>query len=175
MKISTGFDYNLYLVGLSGTGKSTCGKILSQKLSLTFIDLDKEIIKNEKTSISNIFKNKGEKYFRKIENNILKKYSKKINCIIATGGGIVENYSNIEIMKNTGKIIWLRASPKQISKRLNSKYAEHRPLLGETPKVENIAEMLEKRQHLYNKAEFKIDTNKNSPNEIATTLSKLLQ
>jgi len=67
MKISTGFDYNLYLVGLSGTGKSTCGKILSQRLSLTFIDLDKEIIKNEKTSISNIFKYKGEKYFRKIE------------------------------------------------------------------------------------------------------------
>lgn len=175
MKISNGFDYNLYLVGLSGTGKSTCGKILSQRLNLTFIDLDKEITKTEKTSISNIFKNKGEKYFRKIENNILEKYSKKINCIIATGGGIVENYSNIEIMKKTGKIIWLRASPKEISKRLNSKYAEHRPLLGETPKVENIDEMLEKRQKLYNKAEFKIDTNKNSPNEIATTLSKLLQ
>ena len=175
MKISNGFDYNLYLVGLSGTGKSTCGKILSQRLNMIFIDLDKEIIRKEKTSISNIFKNKGEKYFRKIENNILEKYSKKIYCIIATGGGIVENYSNIKLMKKTWKIILLTASPKQISKRLNSKYAEHRPLLGGTPKVENIAEMLEKRQHLYNKAEFKIDTNKNSPNEIATTLSKLLQ
>ena len=174
MKDNHEFDYNLYLIGLSGTGKSTCGKMLSQKLNLIFIDLDKEITKKEKTPISEIFLKKGEKYFRKIETSLLEKFSKKKNHIISTGGGIVENNYNMEVMKNSGKVIWLTASPINITKRLNSKYAEYRPLLGNSPNVKIISQMLEKRKLVYNQAEFKINTNNNSPSEVVKKLSKLL-
>ncbi|MBM31777.1 MAG: shikimate kinase [Chloroflexi bacterium] len=174
MKNDHKFDYNLYLIGLSGTGKTTCGRILSEKLNFIFIDLDKEISKNENTSITEIFLKKGEKYFRKIESSLLEKFSKKKNHIISTGGGIIENNSNMRIMKNSGKIIWLTASPKEISKRLSSKYAEKRPLLGDSPNIQTISQMLEKREFLYNQAEFKINTDNNSPTQVVKNLSKLL-
>ena len=77
-------------------------------------------------------------------------------------------------MKNSGKVIWLTASPINITKRLNSKYAEYRPLLGNSPNVKIISQMLEKRKLVYNQAEFKINTNNNSPSEVVKKLSKLL-
>ena len=175
MNINTLFDFNLYLVGLSGTGKSTCGRLLSDKLRLTFIDLDKEISKTEKVPIPQIFELKGEQYFRTLETSILEFFSENTKQVVATGGGIVENYSNIQIMKNTGKMVWLKASPVQISKRLSFKYADPRPLLGDFPDVTTISKMLKRRQHLYSEAELAIDTNKNSPSQIVTILSKFLQ
>ena len=121
MKDNHEFDYNLYLIGLSGTGKSTCGKMLSQKLNLIFIDLDKEIIKKEKTPISEIFLKKGEKYFRKIETSLLEKFSKKKNHIISTGGGIVESNYNMEEEEPKADMIMIPTTSANNSNSANCK------------------------------------------------------
>ena len=78
---------NIVLSGMMGSGKSTIGAILSKKLKLDFIDIDKKIEINEKKKITEIFRTKGEAYFRKLETNISLSYLKKDNQVISLGGG----------------------------------------------------------------------------------------
>ena len=82
---------NVILTGMMGVGKSTIGKKLARKLKLKFIDIDRLIEKKEKSSISEIFSQNGESYFRKIEKNITLEELKKDNCVIALGGGTFLN------------------------------------------------------------------------------------
>lgn len=120
----------LYLIGMPGCGKTTLGKICAESLKVHFIDLDYEIIKKEKMSISEIFLKKGEEYFRKIEKDFLENTLKFNNAIISTGGGIVKNYENILTMKKLGKIIYLNCSLNILEQRV-SKNPNKRPLLKE--------------------------------------------
>ena len=78
---------NIVLIGMMGSGKSSIGKILSKKLNLNFIDIDKKIEESENNTISDIFEKRGESYFRKIEENISINYLKLENKIISLGGG----------------------------------------------------------------------------------------
>ena len=90
---------NLVLIGMMGSGKSTIGYLLAKKLKFLFIDIDKNIEKNEETTISNIFKEKGEKYFRDIEEKItLDVLKKKSNCVISLGGGAFINKNIQELV-----------------------------------------------------------------------------
>ena len=90
---------NIVLVGLMGAGKTSVGKILSQKLSLDFIDTDELIAEEEKLSIPEIFSQKGEAEFRKTEQKVILKISKYSDKIISTGGGSFENDDNIKNLK----------------------------------------------------------------------------
>jgi shikimate kinase len=96
----------IILIGFMGSGKSYSGKILAQNYNHPFLDLDMEIQKKEKLSINDIFKNKGEKYFREIESEVL--LNSEPNCVISTGGGIVESNVNRDFLKRPENyIIWL--------------------------------------------------------------------
>ena len=118
----------IYLIGSMGSGKTTIGKMLASKLHLPFIDIDKKIEQKEKMAISDIFKENGENYFRKIESDILTKYSAFNEFVISTGGGAVLSQDNKKILNN-GYKIYLKISIDAQYNRV--KHRKHRPLLIE--------------------------------------------
>ncbi|MBQ5800483.1 MAG: shikimate dehydrogenase [Clostridia bacterium] len=98
---------NIVLVGMPSSGKSTVGKILSAETGKAFIDTDEEIVKRTGKEISDIFKEKGESYFRLLESEIIKELSLKEGAVIATGGGAILNERNIELLKENGRVYFL--------------------------------------------------------------------
>ena len=118
---------NLILIGFMGSGKSTVGKILAEKPEMKFLDTDLEIEKEQGRSVQVIFSEKGEEYFRKLENEMSKKLSTENNTIISTGGGIILNKENIEYLKKDGVVFFLDVAKKTLYKRLIS--SKGRPLL----------------------------------------------
>ena len=111
-----------------GTGKSSVGCQLAKERGWNFIDLDELIELKEQRRIVDIFAKDGEAYFRKIEKNILKQVSTQKKFVVACGGGVVLDKDNIKLMKKTGRMICLYASPEQILKRVSLN--NDRPLLN---------------------------------------------
>lgn len=136
---------NIYLVGFMGTGKTTVGRELAKNKKWSFVDLDKSIEVKEKRKIADIFAKDGEAGFRRIEKKTLKEVSKNDAQVVACGGGIVVDRDNIQIMKETGKIICLSAPVEVILKR-TSKYS-HRPLLNVPDPKTKIESLLRKEPH----------------------------
>lgn len=98
---------NIVLVGMPSSGKTTVGKLISEKLNMQFVDTDDLIVKKEGTPIPKIFEKHGEDYFRKIESEIIFEVSKRQNCVIATGGGAVLNSLNPYHLIENGRIYFL--------------------------------------------------------------------
>jgi len=154
----------IYITGFMTSGKSTVGPILANVLGFEFIDLDKEIVAEENLSIVEIFEKKGENYFRELETRMLKKFSEKDDLIIALGGGTITDDTNFEIIKKTGKVIYLKVTPAVLYKRLKNKI--DRPLVrdlvlnGNSEKdfVEKIEELLLKRNKYYEQADLIIES-----------------
>ncbi|MCX5708468.1 MAG: shikimate kinase [Candidatus Omnitrophica bacterium] len=157
---------NIYLVGFMGTGKSSVGLRISREIKGDFIDLDKFIEEQENKTISDIFKEKGEPYFRGLEKNFLKDVAVKKNQIIACGGGIVIDPDNIKLMKSNGTMVCLTASPDVIMER--TRKSNHRPLLNVPDPQEAIRALLADRQKFYSQADITIDTSEISIKEVAT-------
>ena len=111
---------NLVLTGMMGVGKSTIGKLLSKNLKMQFIDIDSEIEKNELMPIKNVFKKKGEKYFREIEKKITLKKIKEKNSIIALGGGSFEDLEVREEILENCISFWLDLNLKETALRLKN-------------------------------------------------------
>lgn len=107
----------IVLIGFMGAGKTTVGELLSRKMHIPFIDLDKAIVELENLSIPEIFEKFGEAYFRKLEHDVLKTYINK-NIIIATGGGIIENPNNMEILQQNNLNIWVDANINTVYNRI---------------------------------------------------------
>jgi shikimate kinase len=157
-------EKRIYLTGFMTSGKSTIGPILANVLGLEFFDLDKVIESKEKQTIVEIFEKKGEAYFRELEFGILQNLSERAGVVISLGGGTLTNQTNFDLLKSTGKIIYLKVSPNNLYKRLKNKI--DRPLfrdlvLGEKNEedfLEKIKELLEKRRLYYEKADLIIDT-----------------
>ena len=119
---------NLVLTGMMGVSKSTIGKKLAKKLKVKFIDLDKIIEKRESNSIKDIFEIKGEDYFRKIEKKVALQELKKVNAVIALGGGAFLNKDIRKEVEESAVSFWLDLNMKSILKRL--KNSKKRPLLN---------------------------------------------
>lgn len=152
-----------------GSGKSHISKILSDKINFNFFDLDKEISKRNKLSIAEIFKLKGEIYFRKLEREVLEEIlATENNIVLSVGGGTPAYYNNMEIINHNSKSFFLTASVGVLAERLQ-KQKEKRPLIAhlkdeELP--EFIAKHLFERNAFYSKAQYQINTNNKSPEEI---------
>ncbi len=151
-----------------GTGKSSVGRRLAHRLSLRFVDTDKVIEKQEGQAISNIFKNHGEGYFREIEKEALKRICKDEGLVIATGGGAVVDPKNLKVMKNSGAVVCLTASPEVIYNRV--KRVNTRPLLLKNGKLDVIKKLLKKREPFYNRADLVIDTSDKGIDEVADAI-----
>ena len=155
---------NLVLTGMMGVGKSTIGKSLALKLAYGFIDVDKVIEKKEGCSISSIFKNKSEDYFRKLENDVTQHELKKKNCVISLGGGAFLNDSIRKNVKNTSVSFWIDVSTEILIKRLCK--SKKRPLLYKRNIPEAVNKIYLERKKTYNEASFRIRCNFLKPEEI---------
>ena len=163
---------NLVLVGMMGSGKTVIGKILSKKLNVEFIDIDNEIEKIEKKTILEIFKTKGEKYFRNVEEKISLKSLKLQNKIISLGGG---GYINANIRKYTlNKCIsvWLYWKPETLINRI--KNSKKRPLAMKLNSFE-IQNLIEKRSIIYNLSNYKINCDKLKKSEIVKKITSIYE
>jgi len=139
---------NIVLIGFMGCGKTSVTKELAKRLSLDYIDMDEEIEKAEGLTVSEIFRDHGEAYFRDLETTYLKSLDGQKNKIISTGGGVILRDENIEMLKNIGIVVFLQADVAHILK--NIKEDHKRPLLQEEEDLEGkITGMLEMREPLY--------------------------
>ena len=154
-----------------GSGKTSVGKRLSLVLKREFIDTDDFIEKREGMTINEIFKEKGEEEFRKIERELYKRFSTPKKKIIATGGGVIKNSANIANLKKGGVIVYLKSSPEKIAQNL--KFDNTRPILQVDDKEAKIRELLAQREPFYNKyAEITIDV---SNYDIDHTVDKIIE
>ena len=154
---------NLVFLGMMGSGKTSIGSLISKKLKLDFIDVDKEIEKELDLSISKIFETKGENYFRKFEEKITLKKLKFSSTIISLGGGAFAN-KNIrkEVLKNHISF-WLNWNEKTLLNRI--KNSKKRPLAINLTENQLI-DLIKKRSNIYSKALYEIKCDNLSKNEI---------
>ncbi|MCE3075583.1 shikimate kinase [Chryseobacterium gwangjuense] len=165
------------LVGYMGSGKSHISKILSEKTNFKLIDLDKEISRRNKLTISEIFDKKGEIYFRKLEREVLEEIlASEENVILSLGGGTPVYYNNMEIINHSSKSVFLRASVATLSERL-LKQKEKRPLIANISD-ENLPEFIAKhlfeRNVFYNKAQINVNTDAREPENIVDEIIEKL-
>ena len=154
---------NLVFLGMMGSGKSSIGYMVSKKLNINFIDVDKEIEKKEGLEISKIFKKKGEKYFRHIEEIETLRILKNKRTVISLGGGAFLNNKIKREVLNNHFSFWLNWETKTLIDRI--KDSKKRPIAIKSSKNE-IEELIKKRSIIYSKAMYKIDCEKLSKNEI---------
>jgi shikimate kinase len=161
----------IFLIGFMGSGKTHWGRLLSKKLGLTFYDLDTVIVDQEKKSVSDIFAEKGEEYFRYKETEALDRIAQEEKgFILSCGGGTPCFFNNIEFMKKSGKVIWLNTSIDVLTQRL-LRERKSRPLIREVDESDlgrYIVRKLSERRMYYQQADVTV-------NEESITLDELIR
>ena len=152
---------------MMSVGKSTIGKKLAMKLKYEFVDTDKII------EIKEIFENKGESYFRKVEKKITLEELEKNNLVIALGGGAFINNSIRKKVKNSSISFWLDLSLKSILRRL--KNVKKRPLLNQDSLEETMNKIYSERKKIYNESNFRIKCDSMNIEEITNKITKLYE
>jgi len=140
---------NIYLIGPMGSGKTTIGCRLAQKLELTFYDSDQEIESRTGASVNLIFEIEGEAGFREREHRMLQELCALKNVLVATGGGAIVNPANRALMRKSGLVVYLRTSVSQQLERLGRDRT--RPLLQTRNKEVTLTELASERNPLYEK------------------------
>jgi len=163
---------NIVFLGMMGSGKSSIGFLVSKKLKLDFYDIDNYIENKLNMKISNIFKNKGEKFFREYEEKITLDILKKKGIVIALGGGAFIN-KNIrkEVLKNH-QSFWLKLNSEILIKRI--KTSIKRPLAYNTP-VADLKDMIKDRTKYYEKALFRINCDELTKKEITDKILNIYE
>ncbi|NME68283.1 shikimate kinase [Flammeovirga aprica] len=166
----------IYLIGMPGSGKSTLAEELSTLLSLPFYDMDTEIEEREKKSIPEIFTEKGEDYFRKVEKEVVQTFLPD-NSILATGGGAPCFFDNMDFMLENGETVFVDVHEDVLVERVWQQQGT-RPLLAQNEKEEvynAIKEKRESRLPYYSKAEFTIEAGTKTPSELALEIKEVLK
>lgn len=165
------------LIGYMGSGKSHIAKLLSDRLGIKLIDLDKEISKKNKMTIAEMFQKKGEIFFRRQERALLEEIvATEDSCILSLGGGTPAYYNNMELINQNSESIFLRTSVKNLTERL-LKQKNKRPLIAnisDQDLPEFIAKHLFERNIFYNKAKYTVNTDDKTPEMIVEELCDLL-
>ncbi len=155
-----------------GTGKTIVGQILAKELGKEFVEMDACIEERNSLKIVDIFAQKGEAYFRGLEKILLGELSQKEDLVISCGGGLVCDSDNLKQLKETGAVFALKASVSTIYQR--TKGHTHRPILNVDNPPEKIEQLLKKRACCYAQAQYSIDTDDLSPEEVANKIIDIL-
>ena len=142
--------YNIFLIGFMGAGKSTVSDYLNRAYGMDVVEMDRIIAQRQGMSISDIFENYGEQYFRDLETNLLIEMQSKSNVVVSCGGGTPMRENNVAEMKKNGRVVLLTAKPETILDRV--KDSHDRPLIENNKTVPFIADLMEKRREKYETA-----------------------
>tara|TARA_B100000003_G_C10728924_1_gene290151 strand:+ start:51 stop:572 length:522 start_codon:yes stop_codon:yes gene_type:complete len=163
---------NIVLIGMMAAGKTTIGFKLAKKLKYQFIDIDNEIEKSEKEKISNIFLNKGEEFFRKIEEKKTLLFLEKSRCVISLGGGAFLNDKIRRKVKKNSNSFWLNWKIKTILERISKN--KRRPLALVLNNKE-LVNLYRKRVKFYKLSDFKVNCENKNKNEIIIQIMKIVK
>jgi shikimate kinase len=144
------FDYNIFLIGFMGTGKTTISDYFSNMFAMKYFEMDEVIAQRAGMSISDIFATYGEQYFRDLETNLIKEVADKKNTMISCGGGTPMRQCNVDEMKKSGKIVLLTATPETVFDRV--KDSHDRPVIENNKNVPFISDLMEQRRPKYEAA-----------------------
>lgn len=165
----------IYLIGMPGSGKSTIGRPLAERLSIPFFDLDSIIEQEEGMAVRDIFATKGENYFRELERHWLEKTSDSYaDFVLSTGGGTPCFFENMKFMKENGEVIYLETDISTLAERLQKEGLKLRPLLKEYTTTESLKTYLmktySKRNIFFEKADFLINSKNESPHQVVNKI-----
>jgi len=149
----------IFLIGYMGSGKTTIGKLVAEKLGYSFVDMDTHIEEKHFNTISEIFAKVGEQQFRLLEQRCLHEVAEFDDVIISTGGGAPCFFDNMEYMNAQGLTIYLKLTPTELAQRLETSHANKRPLIANRKGEELrqfIADGLAKREPFYSQAAYSL-------------------
>jgi shikimate dehydrogenase len=167
----------IFLTGFMGVGKSTVAKIVAEQMGWTLVDTDRAIEKQIGTSVSEVFSNKGEAFFRTLEAKIIQEACKGSKVIVALGGGALMNAENVRIIKESGLLVYLSAKEEKLAERLKNS-ATSRPLLRHDQSltlIERIGNLMKAREPQYKEAHFEISTDNTTDVGVAKEVIRKLE
>jgi shikimate kinase len=156
---------HLYLVGLAGSGKSTVGRALADRLLRPFIDLDQEIIRREGMSVGEIFRGKGEAHFRSLERELTRELAGGAPSVVAPGAGWIMTPGVVDLARVSGRLIYLRVRPETALARIGSD-TTNRPLLDRPDALAQLGKQLAARGPSYEMADLVVDSETLSLQEV---------
>ncbi|QDT09219.1 shikimate kinase [Planctomycetes bacterium K23_9] len=168
---------HIYLTGYRGTGKSSVGRILAQRMTRTLVDLDDRIESAAGKTIREIFDDGGEAAFRDWETKCLELVVAEANEVVALGGGAILRQQNRQLIADSGLCVWLDADANTLAQRIfaDESTADRRPSLTQLSPADEIRQMLDQRAPLYQEAShYRVDTGGKTPEEIAAEIIHLL-
>jgi len=160
-----------------GSGKSSTGRKIASSLRWHFADTDKVVEEHEGLTVTELFEQKGEDYFRKAETRALRTVSERSRTVIACGGGTPCSSENMEIMKSTGVIVYLKLPAGALASRL-LKSRTKRPLLrgtGETGMTERVQELLDRRTEWYGQADAVVDGMSDTVEDMTSVIASIVR
>ena len=163
---------SLYLVGMMGSGKTSTGRPLAERLGYGFVDADAVIEQAAGCSIPDIFDRDGEAGFRSLESQVLSAISQRRSLVVATGGGVVTQPENWGML-HSGIVIWLDVVPDQLLQRLNAD-STVRPLLQTADPEAALNALLNERRPLYAEADLTVVINDEPPEAVADGILQLV-
>jgi shikimate kinase len=162
----------IYLIGFMGSGKSTVGRMLAEEIGWRFADLDDDIEKQQRRSVSEIFSTSGEEEFRRVEHEALARRVRSVRCgaptVLALGGGAFTRDENINLLTDNGVTIWIDATFAIVKSRVGQ--CEHRPLARDPVRFEQL---YRSRRQSYSKAEFRVEVKEDNSRKVVAELLKL--
>lgn len=164
---------NIALTGFMAVGKSAVGRTLARRLGRRFVDLDKMIERSEGMRIKNIFKRKGETYFRRAEKQALAEVLVQEGQVIATGGGVVIDEENLQLLREKSFVVCLTAAPDVLLRRAEK--SRQRPLLEDGDQAQRIGELLAQREKNYAQAHVVVDTSELTVEQVVEKILEQLK
>jgi shikimate kinase len=168
----------LTLIGYRATGKTTLATLLAERLHWNWIDADVEIERRAGKSIARVFAEDGEPAFRQLEGQVIADLCRRDRVVLAAGGGAPVREENRRAMRTAGPVVWLRALPETIHRRMSgdATTAGRRPNLTAGGGLTEIVELLRQREPIYRvAADVEVDTEGKTPEQIATDILDRLQ